>query len=129
MNISFIVGILLLGVLVYMWYDERKRRIQSESDHELTKSRTNLDEISKRLAANKVDYDAALGDVPAVMLDNIGKEVPDGTRKASLVADSRSGRVIDTNTGEVVGDASKVQPVFKDLPGASAPIGSVPSGS
>jgi len=126
--IQTIIAVLLFAALAYAWYTERERRLKAEADHELTKSRVNLDELNQRLKENQAEYDAALNAVPASMLDNIGKPTPSG-RQASLVADSRNGKIIDTATGQVVGDAKPVQPVFKDLPAAGSLIDTVQDGS
>lgn len=125
---EIIVVVMILAAVTYSWYIENKARKEAELQLDLMKRRSGLDGIAQELDKNKKEYDSALGgDVPSFMLDNIGKPDPTEGKRASLVADVRSGKLIDTTTGEVVGDAGEVQPVFKDLPAASQPVGKLPS--
>ncbi len=107
MKLEMIVGVLILGALVFAWYTEMKRRKALELQAALDARRKELDDIDKKLQDTKEFYDKSRSDftdslIPPDMLDHIGKPHPLAGRQASLVRDSRSGRLIDTRTGSVV---------------------------
>lgn len=97
MNITqIIIGVILVAALVYAWYTERTRRREAELKADIATRRTTLDGIQKQLDENAEKFKKAqqelLGaDIPAHMLDLVGKPAPVGGG-GFLVTDANSGR-------------------------------------
>lgn len=109
MTVQIIIGVLLLAALVYAWYTERTRRREAELERDVATRRTTLDGINKKLEENKVAYDKARDDmaahpIPPDMLQYLGMDRASATKpEASPVNDVRSGRLVDPQSGRVVG--------------------------
>lgn len=132
MKIELIVGLLLLIALGYALYTERTRRKNAELERDLAKRKEALDALNPKLEENKKSYDSALSDlanasIPSFMLDNVGKELPEPKRVApSLIRDVRSGRLIDTTTGQPVADEDALTGIRpKHDPGSEGETGPV----
>lgn len=129
MTVQIIIGVLLLGALVYAWYTERTRRREAELERDVATRRTTLDGIEKKLDENKVAYDQAKNDlagaIPPHMFEYLGHDKASASKpEASPVNDVRSGRLVDPQSGKIVGEPKARLVAEENGP----PIGSTDTG-